>query len=84
MRIIAMLVLAAATALWSMSGCAKPPIGYYPLGKTVEIDPANGDTLVTQFWKYDNGETTATFKRIPQGNTDRRREAPPPLARFSD
>jgi hypothetical protein len=54
--------------------------GYAPLGRTVDIDPATGDTIITQFWKRGN-ETTATFKRIPKGNTDRRHGEPlPPVA----
>jgi hypothetical protein len=68
-----------------LSGCTYGhEIAYWPLGRTVEIDPATGDKIITQFWKYSDGETTATFKRIPRGNTDTRADAPPPAGRFTD
>lgn len=51
---------------------------YRPNGRLVETDPATGDTIITQFWKYDSGATAVTFKRIPRGNTDRRNDAPVP------
>jgi hypothetical protein len=75
--------LAALVLILALGGCART-VGYRALERTEEIDPANGDTLITQFWRYDNAESTVTFKRIPHGSTDRRRDAPPPAARFSD
>ncbi len=75
LALIAPLVLAA---------CQKPPIGYRQNGRLVETDPATGDTVITQYWMYDNGASAVTFKRIPKGNTDGRGEPPPPEARFAD
>jgi hypothetical protein len=51
---------------------------YRQTGQTVEVEPGTGDTLITSYWQYDDGHTTATYKRIPRGNTDRRNERPPP------
>jgi len=60
-----------------LGGCGPKIVEYQPLGRTVETDPATGDTIITQFWKRGD-QTTATFKRIPKGNTDRRGEPLPP------
>ena len=83
MRAMGALVLAA-TVLMTVSGCGPRVREYWPTGRLVETDPATGDTVITQFWRFDNGETTVTFKRIPRGNTDTRRDAPPPAARIAD
>jgi hypothetical protein len=72
----AFLVLGLVLALGACEGGREA--NYRPNGRTVEIDPATGDTIITQFWKYDNGATAVTFKRIPRGNSDRRNEAPVP------
>jgi hypothetical protein len=76
---------AAASLALGLRGCILPPIGYQPGARMTEVDPATGDTVITQYWVYDDGVSAVTFKRIPRGNTDRRREAPPPpQARFRD
>jgi hypothetical protein len=68
----------AATILLALGGCQqKTTAGYQRLGRTVEIDPATGDTIITQFWMLGSGRA-ATFKRIPRGSTDRRGEPLPP------
>jgi hypothetical protein len=79
MRLLAKLTLALV-----LGGCGPKLMGYHSTGQMVEIDPASGDTLITEFWTFSDGERTATFKRIPRGNTDTRREAPPPIGRFAD
>jgi len=79
--------LALALALMAplaLAGCQKPPIGYRENGRLVETDAATGDTVITQYWMYDNGASAVTFKRIPKGSSDRRGEPPPPEARFAD
>jgi hypothetical protein len=53
--------------------------GYTELSRSVETDPATGDTIVTVYWQR-GSQTTATFKRIPKGNTDRRTDPLPPVA----
>jgi hypothetical protein len=83
-RTVIALVLSAVASLVA-GGCVGPRVmDYWSTGRTVEIDGATGDTVITQFWKFANGETAVTFKRIPRGNTDTRREAPPPVGRFVD
>jgi hypothetical protein len=79
MRVIATLMLALA-----LGACGPRVMGYQSTGQTVEIDPATGDTVITEFWRFADGERTATFKRIPRGNADTRHDAPPPLGRFTD
>ncbi len=61
------------------SACDYRVVEYQRLGRSVEIDPATGDTIITQYWRR-GGETTATFKRIKKGDTDRRGEPLPPVA----
>ncbi len=68
-----------------LGACVGPRVmDYQSTGRTVETDPATGDTVITEFWRFADGERTATFKRIPRGNTDTRGEAPPPAGRFVD
>ena len=59
------------------SACEPRTGEWQSMGRTVEIDPATGDTIITQYWGYGT-ERVATFKRIPKGNTDRRGEPLPP------
>ena len=75
---------AAVSVALGLRGCLPFMIGYTKGSRETEIDPATGDTIVTQHWIYDDGGHTVTFARIPRGNTDRRREPPPPAARFGD
>ena len=77
----AFLVLALILALGACS--AVKQIGYQKNGQTVETDYATGDTIITQYWKYDDGAQGVTFKRIPRGNRDMRGEPPAPEARFA-
>ena len=80
MRIINNAVLAA-TMLLVLTGCEL--LGWeYPgwerSTRTVEIEPGTGDTIITQYWQHGSA-TTATYKRIPRGSTERRGEPPSPL-----
>ena len=62
------------------AACATPTgPGYVRTNRTVEIEPGTGDTIITQYWKL-GSRTTATYKRIPRGNTDTRGEPPAPIA----
>ncbi len=73
--------LLAATLLLTLGACA--PVegpGWERSTRTVEIEPGTGDTIITQYWVIGGSRTTATYKRIPKGNTDRRGEPPPPQA----
>jgi hypothetical protein len=81
MRIIHKVVLTTAMLL-VLSGCEllgwEHP-GWERSTRTVEVEAGTGDTIITQYWQY-GSRTTATYKRIPRGNTDRRGEPPSPLA----
>lgn len=77
-------VLLAAAVLLSAAGCAWEGPGWQRGVRTVDIEPGTGDAIITQYWTM-GSRTTATFKRIPKGNTDRRgEERPEPPAPFAD
>jgi hypothetical protein len=84
MRIVHKVMLAAAMLL-SASGCAVVEGPGWERGvRTVEIEPGTGDTIITQYWTM-GSRMTATYKRIPKGNTDRRGEdRPEPPAPVAD
>lgn len=82
-----MLWVAIAMALGLMAAaCVQPghSMSYDLTGTTREIDPATGETVITYYWRYGDGATTATFERLPKGNEQRRREPKPPPARIVD
>jgi len=62
-----------------LAACAVAGPGYERTNRTVEIEPGTGDTVIKQYWRI-GSRTTATFKRIPRGNTDTRGEPPAPFA----
>jgi hypothetical protein len=79
-KVLKSLGLLLALLVLQASACDPGRVGgYQRAGRMAEVDPATGDTIITQFWKR-GSETTATFKRIPKGNTDRRGEPLPPAA----
>jgi hypothetical protein len=73
-----------------LHGCADPRgqsnaqlWDYEEVGQERTIDPVTGDVIITSFWRYEDGVTTTTKKRIPKGNEERqydRPPAPPPRA----
>ena len=77
--------LCVAVALLSPACAVVKTMGYVQTGETREIDATNGDTLVTAYWRYANGEQTVTFLRSPRGNEHRRTDHPlPPTPREVD
>jgi hypothetical protein len=77
--------LAALAVALTLCGCFAEPHAraYHRVSEAREIDPLTGDTVITAIWKFSNGDTTATFKRIPKGNDVRRGDhAPIPSPRL--